>query len=148
MAEKQFLFLIQKLETGNLSIKSSSIINEEQANKLLHIFHFYSGRLSDFTIFFDEFSKEKVPLSHFSYSCKPLNPLETNILKKLNLDSTGCITPLLALEEFEAQMGELIINEDTGQYMLNIEELNEEEFIEDEDYSEVDENSYSQDIFI
>ncbi|MCO4783464.1 MAG: hypothetical protein KC646_14150 [Candidatus Cloacimonetes bacterium] len=147
MAEKQFLFLIQKLETGNLSVKSSCITNEEQANKLLHIFHYYSGRLSDFRIFFDEYSHEKIALSHCSYSCKPVNPLEINILKKFNLTQSGVITPLLILEEFEALMGELIINEDTGQYMLDIEEFDDEEVIE-EDYGEIDENCYSQDIII
>lgn len=148
MAEKQFLFLIQKLETGNLSIKSSCILNEEQANKLLHIFHYYSGRLSDFQIYFDEYSHEKVPLSHFSYSCKPVNTLEINIFKKFNLTQSGAITPILILEEFEAMMGELIINEDTGQYMLDIDDFDEDEIIEEDDYAEVDENHYSQDIFI
>ena len=148
MAEKQFLFSVQKLETGNLNIQSSSILNEEQANKLLHIFHFFSGRLSDFSIFFDEFSTEKIPLSHFSYSSNQANPLEINILKKFRLLKTGAITPLLILEEFEAQMGELIINEDTGQYVLDVEELDDEDDILEEDYSEIDENEHSGDIII
>ncbi|PCJ19285.1 MAG: hypothetical protein COB02_07810 [Candidatus Cloacimonadota bacterium] len=147
MAKKQFLFSVQKLETGTLNIQSSSIINEEQANKLLHIFHYYSGRLSDFTTYFDEFSTQKIPLSHFSYSSKQLNPLEINILKKFNLLQTGAITPTYILEEFEALMGELIIDEDTGEYILNIEEFNDEEYIED-DYAEIDENSEGRDIII
>ncbi len=130
MGKKQsFLFSIEKQRTGKLQVRSSSIVSQEEAEKLHWIFQNYAGQRKDFQLFFDEFETERVPLSHLHSYAQPLTPIEVGILKKLKLEDTGTITPLDLLEEFEALEGELVFDAEIDTYRMadELESLLEEE---------------------
>ena len=136
--DQRFLYQIEKEGTGTLNIRSSDVVNLEEANKLNWIFENYSGKVQDFALYFDEFSTEKVPLSHCMNRCTALAPLEITILKKHGLTRTGVVTPLDLLEEFEAMMGDLQFDEGNGVFYLPGDEVYDEEgFLEDEEMVEV-----------
>jgi hypothetical protein len=131
MGKKQrFLFSVEKLHSGKFQPRSTGIVSQAEAEKLHWIFQNYAGQRKDFQLFFDEFETERVPLSHLHSYCQPLSPIEETLLKKLKLESTGIITPLDILEEFEALEGELVFDPESNNYRM-ADEL--EDPIEDED---------------
>ena len=130
--KRLFLYKITKTGTGSVPIWSSSLVNEEQANKLHFIFQTYAGQKSDFMVFLDEFDTQQVPLSHVDNSSTLLAPMEINVIRKHGLDRTGILSPLDLLEEFESLMGDILLDKEEGQYYLEGEK-DEPEDLEDED---------------
>ncbi|MEE2923266.1 MAG: hypothetical protein VX619_00675 [bacterium] len=133
--KRLFLYKITKTGTGSVPVWSSSLVDEEQANKLHFIFHNYAGQKSDFMVFLDEFDTTQVPLSHIDTSATLLAPMEINVLRKHGLDRVGIMSPLDLLEEFESLMGDILLDEDEGQYYLEGEK-DEPEDLADENYEE------------
>lgn len=133
--KRLYIYKIYKTGTGTVPVWSSSLVNEEQANKLHFIFQNYAGQKSDFSIFFDEFDTHKVPLSHMETSSILLSPMEVNVMRKHGLDRVGITSPLDLLEEFESLMGDILLDEDEGQYYLEG-ERDEPEDLEDEEESD------------
>ena len=130
--KRLFLYKITKIGTGSVPVWSSSLVDEQQANKLHFIFQNYAGQKSDFMVFLDEFDTNQVPLSHIDTSATLLAPMEINVLRKHGLDRVGILSPLDLLEEFESLMGDILLDEDEGQYYLEGEK-DEPEELEDED---------------
>ena len=135
--KRLFLYKITKTGTGSVPVWSSSLVNEEQANKLHFIFQNYAGQKSDFMVFLDEFDTSQVPLSHIDTSATLLAPMEINVLRKHGLDRVGILSPLDLLEEFESLMGDILLDEDEGQYYLEGEKDELEEFDEEEEEEEM-----------
>lgn len=133
--KRLFLYKIMKTGTGSISVWSSSLVNEEQANKLHFIFQNYAGQKSDFAVYLDEFDTQRVPLSHINTSSTLLAPMEINVIRKHGLDRTGILSPVDLLEEFESLMGDILLDEEEGQYYLQGEREQPED-IEDEDYED------------
>lgn len=134
--KRTYLYKITKSGTGNIPVWSSSLVNEDQANKLHFIFQNYAGQKSDFGIFFDEFDTHKVPLSHFDASSALLSPMEVNVIRKHGLDRTGITCPLDLLEEFESLMGDIVLDEEEGLYYLEGERDELEDFHEEDESSD------------
>lgn len=114
---RRFLASLKKENTGKLLVRSTAVIDAKEAEKLHFIFQGFAGQTQDSAFYFDEFSQEKVRLSRISFDLHPINPVEENILKKFHLQETGLMTPLDLIEEFEAQMGAILKDED-GELVL------------------------------
>ena len=133
--KRLFLYKITKTGTGTVPVWSSSLVDEEQANKLHFIFQNYAGQKSDFMVFLDEFDTIQVPLSHIDNSSTLLAPMEINVIRKHGLDRIGILSPLDLLEEFESLMGDILLDEDEGQYYLEGEK-DEPDDLEEDNYED------------
>ena len=133
--KRLFLYKITKTGTGTVPVWSSSLVDEEQANKLHFIFQNYAGQKSDFMVFLDEFDTTQVPLSHIDNSATLLAPMEINVIRKHGLDRVGILSPLDLLEEFESLMGDILLDEDEGQYYLEGEK-DEPDDLEEDNYED------------
>ncbi len=135
--KRLFLYKITKTGTGTVPVWSSSLVDEEQANKLHFIFQNYAGQKSDFMVFLDEFDTTQVPLSHIDNSATLLAPMEINVIRKHGLDRVGILSPLDLLEEFESLMGDILLDEDEGQYYLEGEKDEPDDLEEDNSEDEM-----------